>query len=397
MYRIGGLCSIWLTLCAALSAQPEYAPQPESTLPRLLDIAWNRGPDLPQGFQDSNGGVISGHLITTCGFCAGRDNDKKPGKYPRGFLKKTWALDLANEAAGWKDLPEFPGAARQGLVGVPVHDALYCWGGFSYSAPFCYADGFRLSRLGDAWTWSPLPELPWPLCGAMSCAIGTTIYLCGGADYDSERFYTRVDRTGGCARMGARLLAFDTANAKAGWRRLPDCPGTPRWVAAMAAVQGKLHLIGGATGDPYCTVVDNWVFDPAKAAWKRLRDLPVATGNFPAGSIAFRDRYILLGGGHQYGAVANPDGSTRPPYGTAGRFQDRGDYHNDVFVYDVESDRFGRADSLPLNNNLSMMLVHGDTLYLLGGETGGALVECVFYGHHPELVLKGHITVPATR
>ena len=154
---------------------------------------------------------------------------------------------------------------------------------------------------------------------------------------------------------------------------------------------GKAYVLGGATGSPYATVVDNWVFDPKAETWSRLPDLPIASGNFPCGAIAFKNRYILLIGGYQYNKVANPDGTTREPYGTAGRCNDEGTYYNDVFVYDTLKNTFGRADSLPLNNNLPMAVVHGNQLFLIGGETGTAVVEGEFYGHHPELFLKGAI------
>ena len=97
--------------------------------------------------------------------------------------------------------------------------------------------------------------------------------MCGGADYDEKQFYTATDRSGSIKRLGSRLLVIDTKNLAAGWKRLPECPGTPRWVAAMAAVGGQIYLIGGATGDVpnvgYCTVVDNWRFDPASNQWSR--------------------------------------------------------------------------------------------------------------------------------
>jgi hypothetical protein len=408
----------FLLSVAATQTSESYGPQPENELGQLLSITWSRGPDLPQGLQDSNGGIIDHMLVTACGFCAGRDNDRKPGKYPRGFLKKVWALDLTDETKGWAELPEFPGAARQGLLAATVGDAIYFWGGFSYSEPYTHKDGYRLSRIAveqppsavdarsgvpdrqqpraavpQSFAWNPLPPLPWPICGSMCCVIGPKIYVFGGADYNAEAFFTKSDRRGELPRLGARLITFDTEHPEAGWRPFTECPGTPRWVAAMAAVKGKIYVLGGATGDPYCTVVDNWLYDPARDAWSRLRDLPVASGNFPAGSIVFQDRYILLGGGYQYPKVAGSDGATREPYGTPHRFQDKGDYFNDVFVYDTKIGLFGRADSMPLNNNLSMMLVHGDQLFMIGGETGGAFVEGVFYGHHPELLLEGRIGI----
>ena len=396
--------SLWIVAIVAAAnasahatAQNPWDPQPERDLKLMLHIAWSRGPNLPQGFQDSNGGVIENTLISACGFCAGHDNDRKPGRYPRGFLKKVWAIDLHNEASGWKDLPEFPGAARQGLMAALVNGGLYYWGGFSYEKPFCYADGYRLLQRDGSWVWEPLPPLPWPLCAAGACAIGTNLYVFGGADYDADTFFTKTDRAGKCPRLGAQLLVFDARKVDIGWEPLPECPGTPRWVAAVAALGAKIYVIGGATGGPYATVVDNWCYDTETRKWSRVRDLPIASGNFPAGAIVFQNRYLLLGGGYQYDLVANPDGTTRKPYGTPHRFQDGGSYYNDMFVYDTKTDLFGRADSMPLNNNLSMMLVHGDEVFMLGGETGGAVVEGEFYGHHPDLFLKGKISAVEDR
>jgi hypothetical protein len=39
-----------------------------------------------------------------------------------------------------------------------------------------------------------------------------------------------------------------------------------------------------------------------------------------------------------------------------------------------------------------MTVVRGDEIFLLGGETGGGIVEGEYYGHHPDLFLKGFIT-----
>jgi N-acetylneuraminic acid mutarotase len=379
----------------ALGFQPA-TPQSRTELKPMLSIRWSRGPNLPQGFQDSDGGVVGHTLVTACGFCQGKQQiASKPGRYPRGFLNKAWGLDLENPAAGWMRLPDFPGVARQEIFAIVVDGALYCWGGFSYSAPYCYRDGYRLSNRQGDWAWEPLPPLPSPVASSGICTIGTKIYVCGGADYDAKQLYTAADCAGVNQRLGSRLLVLDTKHLSAGWTPLPECPGTPRMVAAMAAVRGRIYLIGGATGDVpnvgYCSVVDNWTFDPASNGWSRLADLPISSGNFPAGAIVFRDRYILLVGGCQYDKIANPDGSFRDKYGTPSHFQGKGDYFNDVFVYDTQTGEFGTADKLPLNNNLPMTVVHGDEIFLIGGETGGSVVEGEPYGHHPDLLLRGRI------
>jgi N-acetylneuraminic acid mutarotase len=354
---------------------------------------------LPQGFQDSDGGIVSGQLVTVAGYCAGQtDVPGKPATYPPGFLRRVWALDLSHPAQGWWSLPQFPGAARQELFGSVVADQLYCWGGFSYTTPYCYRDGYRLWRLNGAWRWDVLPSLPWPLCSAGICVIGPNIYVVGGGDYDANRFYTNSDRRKETPRLGARLLVLDTSRLSAGWQELPACPGTPRFVQAVAAVRGRLYMIGGASGDDnragrYCTVVDNWCYDPPTRQWLRLRDTPVATGNLPAGAIVFRDRYVLLVGGFQYGNVLNPDGSLRPPYGAVTKFYPQNPYNSDVLVYDAQTGAFGTADPLPLCNNLPMAVLAGDTLHLIGGETGGSIIDGEPFGHHPDLYLAGRLRI----
>jgi len=201
------LCFVAAGMSVA-EAPPPYAPQTETELKPLLKITWSRGPDLPQGFQDSAVGIINNTLVTVGGFCSGADSPEKPGRYPRGFLKKVWGLDLGAEGAQWTELPDFPGAARQGLFAVSIDNALYCWAGFSYSDPYCYTNGYRLQQRNGAWVWEPLPPLPWPVSGAGACVVGSKIYAFGGADYDSEAFYTETDRHGKNPRMGAEAHPF---------------------------------------------------------------------------------------------------------------------------------------------------------------------------------------------
>ena len=391
--------------CAALvmaangdAAAPRMmpSPQPQRELAPMLTISWQRGPDLPQGFQDSDGGFLGTKLITVCGFCQGADNDRKPGRYPRGFLRKVWALDIARTARGWIALPDYPATARQGLMAAPVDQALYCWGGFNYTSPNCYQDGYRLLRHTARWTWEELPPLPWPLTAAGICAIGAKIYIFGGGDYE-EDFRTDADRHGSIPRLGAHLLVLDTTDMKAGWKRLADCPGTPRLAMAMAAVGGKIYVLGGVAATPgksgsiYRSVVDDWRYDPKRDVWERIRDLPTSSSNFPDGKIVFANRYILLVGGFPYAEVANPDGTSRPSYGEAHKFANQGGYYNDVFVYDTEADLFGTADSLPINNAGPMTVVRGNEVFLVGGEADARKINGEYYGHHPDLFLRGKI------
>lgn len=373
-------------------------------LPRMLHITWAKGPNLPQGFQDSSGGIVRGKLVTCCGFCQGASHwtghrrcAGKDHKYPRGFLNKVWGIDLDSMEA-WQSLPNFPGEARQSACSTVVRDQLYFWGGFSYSAPYCYQDGYRLSADSSGeWRWDRLPDLPHPLCGASMVSLDSRIYLFGGADYDLEGFFTNTDRHGRNEKYGARLFAIDTRHLESGWETLRPCEhGTPRWVSGAAAVNGKLYIMGGGSGSDnatgaYCTVVDNWRYDPGTDTWAPVDDLPIASGNFPSGHIVYQNRYLVLVGGYQYAKVTNPDGSAAEPYGKP--FKHYGDraYYSDVFVYDTMEGTFGSADPLPLNNNMPMTVVDGSRIFLIGGETDGAVIDGECFGPHPDLCLIGRI------
>lgn len=407
-YRIPTFCVLVVGLLgsgatyASDPASPE--PQAQADLPQLLSIAWSAGPHLPQGMQDNHVALIDGWLVNVLGFCGGADDDWKPGRYPRGFLNKAWALNLAGEAGGWIALPDFPGAPRQAGEGAVVKGALYLWGGFSYDAPYTYADGYKLTRAGATWSWTLLPALPSPACWSGTVALGTKIYALGGADYDAERFYCLEDRTGTVQRLGSRLIVFDTEAPELGWVEKAACPGTPRCLTGTAVIDGQLYSIGGVSvlsNGGYANVVDSWRYDPSLDAWSRLRDLPISGSGSSSNSIVYKDRYILLPAGYQYGVVLRPDGTEAPAYGAPHTVKrtwkqhpkfETTHYYNHFYVYDTKTDTYGTATPLPFDDVASITVVVGDTVYMFPGETGGFEWDGEYFGHHPEFVLKGVVT-----
>jgi hypothetical protein len=61
-------------------------------------------------------------------------------------------------------------------------------------------------------------------------------------------------------------------------------------------------------------------------------------------------------------------------------------------VYDTVTGGFGTADPLPINNCLPTVVVRGDEIFTIGGECDAREVEGEYYGHHPDLFLRGRIT-----
>lgn len=407
---LGTLCAA-ATLGARLEAEgsPSFPTTsdhgPQQVVPRMLQIDWSAGPPMPQGMQDNQLSRVGDWIVSTGGFCSGKDKDAKPGKYPRGFLNKVWALNLRQEASGWVALPDLPAAPRQGMSGVGIQNDVYAWGGFSYTAPYAYRKGYRLSHRRGNWKWESLPDFPWPIVWGATCSVDFRIYVLGGTDYDAKGFYTATDRNGHTAGMGARLMVFDTEKPEDGWQERTRCPGTPRTLAGAASVEGKIYILGGlaveTTTGALTNVVDCWRYDPQTDKWQRLRDLPISGSTASPGLGVYKDRYLLLPAGHQYKKVMNPDGSLRPKYGMASQV-DRGnwskhpvepisDYFNHFYVYDLRSDLYGTAPDLPFDDVASINLVMESTMYLFPSETAGFVWDDEYFGHHPEFVLKGEI------
>src|SRR5438874_4228141 len=79
------LATIFVALLAVRVAADDYSPQPQDQLRPMLKITWSRGPNLPQGFQDSDGGFIGDTLITAGGFCSG--DSRSTTKRSRAFIR----------------------------------------------------------------------------------------------------------------------------------------------------------------------------------------------------------------------------------------------------------------------------------------------------------------------
>lgn len=212
---IGG--AVFGTFLSTAFSQPPAPKAGGDVVPLMLRIEWSRGTNLPQGFQDSDGGILGDQLITVGGFCSGglkEDNRRKPGRYPRGFLNKAWRLRLNSSRQGWERLPDLPGAPRQALSAARVDEALYFWGGFSYTKPFCYSDGWKLERINGTWRWQRLPDFPHSINSIALSVVGKRVFAFGGSDYDGKAFFTETDRHAGCRAWVRGCLCSTRPNQK---------------------------------------------------------------------------------------------------------------------------------------------------------------------------------------
>ena len=424
---------LWL-LVFATSAAESSSEQREAQLSPMLAVDWKRLHDLPpqgpthSGFQDSDGGWLLNRSVVVTAFGYGA------GGQP-GFFNSAWAFNMTSQ--DWARLPDAPVSGRQEVAATPVgDDSLVYVGGFNYDPPqWTYPDVLRLTvDEASRWRWDVLPPFPHPIMSAGVTSIGSTVYVVGGADYDGQHFYNLNNRSGGIPRLGSRMFSLDTGNSSAVWVEQPQLPGPPRWVHSVTAVKDKIYVIGGGVTTPggtTYTVVDSWVYDPTVAAWDRLPDLPVASGNFQTnGRGAFMDRYILLVGGYPYGGVYALNGSIVPSYGQAKQLCPAGEqspaqcrkgcntktaakpggseYYNDIWAFDTEKRLFGTVIStskqdpyllpqgcsgFPMNDNLPQTHMGGDKVFVAGGECDPRSIGSELYTHYPQLALEGTISL----
>jgi hypothetical protein len=67
-------------------------------------------------------------------------------------------------------------------------------------------------------------------------------------------------------------------------------------------------------------------------------------------------------------------------------------YENHVWVYDTQTNLYGRATPLPYDDHGPATHVVDHSVYLFPGETAGFWWRGEYFGHAPEFVLKGQIT-----
>lgn len=365
------------------------APVTAQELRPMLRVDWREGPEYPLGIQDAVIGVVGSQVVAAGGFTRWPKDvlQLHPdafGGEPSGFTSLTFAFDPAHAAAGWRRLPNMPGPPRQGAAYAVVGEALYAVGGFNYTAPLTYGETCRLRRDGGGWTWEELPcPLPFPVCEASAVAVGHRLYLCAAADYflapDATQadFHSQAGRTGDA--VGRALLMLDTTDLARGWIRLADKPGTPVFDAAVAAVGGKIWVLGGIYAPlhprpdegPYYNAIDSWVYDPTTDRWAQLSDMPHGANRR---AVPFADRYILLLAGYKYGRTWHSDGTVSEVYTAEERQRDwKSFFQRTVLVYDTVTGKLGTAHPLLDQTSWPSATISGDTIYCLGGEGGERL------------------------
>src|SRR5712691_7660197 len=132
--------------------------------------AWKQGPPIPQGANEVIGANVGGSVLVYGG--------QDPAGKPMGIF---WKLDPA--ANQWTQLPSNPVPVHHGAAAA-VGNKFYVFGGFrlpeSGKNAWWPEDKAWVYDMGKG-AWSALPPMSQPRGALAAVAVGTKIYVSGGA------------------------------------------------------------------------------------------------------------------------------------------------------------------------------------------------------------------------
>ena len=260
-------------------------------------------------------------------------------------------------AADWEPLPPLP-EPNGGFVCGHEKGQIIVVGGTNWEGGKKNWLERRHSFDPSKMTWSTDPELHVKVAYAVPLQSVDRFSFVGGFDGSLERFVRNgVLAAGGALEVGTVIvggtndpsnvagLSRETWRIGKGQRRLADYPGKPFAVAAYAEVGHELFVFGGMTYDEHTKLPVNtdaaYAFASEKNTWRALKLLPRANRGMTA--VTLDDQHIYLAGGYA------------------------DDFTSDAYIYDVKSDSYSKAKSLPYAAMVG--LVKFDAfVYCLGGE-----------------------------
>ena len=322
----------------------------------MIRIRWSEGRWFPAYVKGGAMGIVDGRPVYAAGMTM-----------PWRETESAWGYDA--DRSDWFPAEPMP-LGRCYTTGATARDGLLVIGGRK-SQPgtglTVLNDAWWLRVADGAWRWTELPRLSQPRAKAAVDSAGSLAVCIGGGDWERTR--------GGAFAADSVTLAesLDLADPTAGWTNLGEPPFSPRAACAAAAANGRIYVFGGyncrANDDgerSFDYYDDVYCYDPATGAWSECPPLPVTLYGHTA--VAHAERYVILMGG----VVRLPLCGQTIAYHTV-KADERagitGEYSDLAWVYDTET---GETELLPerMPHGLNDMCacIHGDTIYVVGGE-----------------------------
>lgn len=341
-----------------LHVYPEI--QYPDTVPSPLAIDWKLGPDMPLVVKGGVAGVVNNHLVVV------------PGIGFRQHDAVVQALDL--KTMKWTGLPRVPKPPVY-TTGVRVRDSIIVLSGRGAKVGPAVQ---RLRFAGGKWVWDELPPLPsktWYTTSA--CADARWLVISNG----------NTGRGEAPDQVSRHVWALDLNTLDKGWQTVARYEHGVLG-PMLAGLGGKVYFFGGCIYYPWLRAeckkawakgMGTWsnayirqkyayALDLKTRKWTRCADMPYSRSGGVA--LAYKDRYILIFGGssHSRSHTAVRPGKSKSP-GAKGVWGQWLGHHDEVLLYDTVKNAWSVLDRpMPYGMNDVQATIHGDTVYVTGGE-----------------------------
>lgn len=340
-------------------------------------------PDLPVGIKSGTGALIGDTVYVGLG--SGGD--------------KFFALNLKEKDGQWKELPAFPGGARNQPVSAVVDGKLYVFGGMQktdVAANQIINDVHVYNPADNTWTKVKTRSPRSASVGASAIAKDGKIYFVGGVNHEiwnglfqdlegveKEKQGMYLDPYFNLRHQdfffNSDILSYEPATNT--WRNEGYFPYSGRAGAAVAVKGDKLLVVNGEIKAGLRTdTTELGTLGKNGVTWKQLGKLPAPKGYTEQEGLAggmggyTKGGYIVTGGANFPGARANYAKGINDAHRTGGL---KKTFHNAVYSLDEKKGTWKVVGEYPINIAYGVALPYDNKVLMVGGETDGgkALTE----------------------
>ena len=332
-----------------------------TALAQMPASPWKKGAPFPEPDEELYGVAVNGRLYVMGGW-----DDGKAGGV-------NYEYDPATDK--WTKKQSMPRPAHHAALAA-ANGKIYVMGGFVPAADTALPLGAAWQPIDNAWqydpvadTWKSLPPLPTKRGSAVAVEAAGKIYTIGGAttmegpvldDSQGRLGVSKKDDQFFSAFGPARVLSvnevYDPATNK--WERRSPM-SVPRNHAFAGAVNGKIYVIGGRTGQAFILTATNTdvveEYNPLSDTWNVPKErMPTARSGGVSGTDG---RRIYVAGGEV---------TTQQLVGA----------YRAIEAYDPLTNSWSTLPSMPMPRHGAAGAVIGNRLYLVSGmmQSAGALV-----------------------
>ncbi|MGQ0286910.1 N-acetylneuraminate epimerase [Pasteurellaceae bacterium 22721_9_1] len=348
-------------------------------------------PDLPVGIKSGTGALMGDTVYVGLG--SGGD--------------KFFALNLKEKDGQWKELPAFPGGARNQPVSAVVDGKLYVFGGMQntdVAANQIINDVHVYNPADKTWTKLQTRSPRSASVGASAVAKDGKIYFIGGVNHEIwnglfQDAKAAVGTKEGDEKKAAEKPIFDAyfnlrhqdflfnadvlsyEPATNTWRNEGHFPYSGRAGAAIAVKGDKLLVVNGEIKAGLRTdTTEIGTIGKNGITWKQLGKLPAPKGFAQQDGLAggmggyTNGNYIVTGGANFPGARANYAKGINDAHRTGGL---KKTFHNAVYALNEKMGTWKIVGEYPINIAYGVALPYNNKVLMVGGETDGgkALTE----------------------